>query len=412
MARTAARHSVRSMDTQPLRVVIVGAGVAGLETLIGLHSIAGPRVRVTLVAPEREFAYRPLSVGEPFGMGPPRSYELGPIAADFGAELVAGRLDRVSEAGRRIFLADGSELPFDALVLALGARQEPVWPHVLTFRDRRDSGDMHELVDEVARGDTQSVAFVVPHGVSWPLPLYELALMTARHAESRGREPELAVFTPERDALDLFGREASRDVAAELEQAGVRVARSATVDVTAMGDVVLPHEEWPLRFERVVAIPRLRGPAPAGVPHDHDGFVPIDPHGLVRGTRSIFAAGDGTDFPVKQGGIAAQQADAVAEAIAKVAGAGNSPRPFTAVVRAQLLTGAKPRFLRGDVSPRATAISEASETPLWWPATKIAGAHLAPYLASLDGPVPDATPDEGDHLVSAAAWIEESPYGE
>src|SRR4051794_25742726 len=156
MPRAAPPRSVAVMAnphrTEPLRVVIVGAGVAGLETTMALHAIAGPRVHTTLVAPDAEFVYRPLSVGEPFGMAPPRRYELARIAADIGAELVRDTLDRVSQRGRRVFLSSGAELPFDALVLALGARQEPAWPHVLTFRGSRDSGDMHELVEEVARG--------------------------------------------------------------------------------------------------------------------------------------------------------------------------------------------------------------------------------------------------------------------
>ncbi len=66
-----------------------------------------------------------------------------------------------------------------------------------------------------------------------------------------------------------------------------------------------------------MALPRLRGPRIGGIPQTFDGFVPVDSFGMVSGTQDVYAAGDITTFPVKQGGIAAQQADAAAEAIAR-----------------------------------------------------------------------------------------------
>jgi sulfide:quinone oxidoreductase len=85
-----------------------------------------------------------------------------------------------------------------------------------------------------------------------------------------------------------------------------------------------------------------------------------------------------TAFPVKQGGIASQQADAAAEWIAALAGVEIEPRPFRPVLRGLLLTGLSPRFLRSDVLDGS---SEVDMEPLWWPPGKIAGRYLAPFLA-------------------------------
>ncbi len=133
--------------------------------------------------------------------------------------------------------------------------------------------------------------------------------------------------------------------------------------------------------DRVVSLPRLRGPFLAGLPHDSDGFIPTDLHGLVAGEADVYAAGDATTCPVKQGGVATQQADAAAEAIAARAGADVDPRPFRPVLRGMLLTGASPRYLRADQSGAAGDSSSASDQALWWPPSKIAGHWLAPYLA-------------------------------
>src|SRR5205807_2020524 len=226
-----------------------------------------------------------------------------------------------------------------------------------------------------------SVAFVVPRGVTWPLPVYELALMTARRARQAGADVEIAVFTPEADPLAVFGREASSAVANALEDAGVQVARGVTVDVTADNDLVVPSEDSPLRFERVVSAPLLAGPDVQGLPSDSRGFLPVDGHGRVSGVEDVFAAGDGTDFSVKQGGVAAQQAVAVAETIAHRSGAPVEPRPVKLVLRAQLLTGEGGRFLQAEPQETRERLSRASDRPLWWPVHKIAAAHLGPYLA-------------------------------
>jgi sulfide:quinone oxidoreductase len=401
-----------------LRVLVAGGGVAGLETVMALRSLAGPRTEIALLTPGEEFVYRPLAVGEPFGLGSVRRYPLPRIAADFGVELIQEELGWVAPAAHCAFLRGGEELPYEGLVLALGAHARAAWPHVPTFRGPQDVDMVRTLLDEIERREVESVAFVVPDGVTWALPLYELALLTAERSRAAGLEVRLALFTPEARPLAVSGPDASSEMQKLLDGAGVELARGAAVHVTKENDVVIPGEETPLRFERVLAVPLLSGPAPHGVPCDGAGFIPVDSHGLVRGVDHVYAAGDGTDFPIKQGGIAAQQADAVAEVIAKRAGAAVDPRPLRPVLRVQVLAGGTKRFLRRDAGNDG-GVSEASEDPLWWPSGKIAGAHLGPYLAALDAAAqPDAagtgaaTGREGDGLRTITTWIEESPYGE
>ena len=56
----------------------------------------------------------------------------------------------------------------------------------------------------------------------------------------------------------------------------------------------------------------------------------------VRGVDDVYAAGDMTTFPLKQGGIAAQMADAAASAIAVRAGVPVAQHPFRPVIRGLL----------------------------------------------------------------------------
>jgi len=152
---------------------------------------------------------------------------------------------------------------------------------------------------------------------------------------------------------------------------------------------------------RVIAMPRLVGPAIAGLPHDASGFIPVDGYGRVNGLRDVFAAGDVTTFPLKQGGLAAQQADVAAATIVAeqhaAAGAADAvatptadPEPWRPVLRGLLMTGGAPLYLRAPVSiegePLPTTEPTVSHTPLWSPPGKIAGRYLAPLLATARPP--------------------------
>jgi sulfide:quinone oxidoreductase len=140
-----------------------------------------------------------------------------------------------------------------------------------------------------------------------------------------------------------------------------------------------------LRVDRVVALPQLSGPPVPGVASDASGgFIPIDAYCRVRDLERVYAAGDATDFAVKYGGIAAQQADTAAEAIASLAGAPVQPHKFRPVIHGILLGGKKPLYLAAHITGGHGSSSEVSESPTWSPATKIAAKHLAPYLDARD----------------------------
>jgi sulfide:quinone oxidoreductase len=396
----------------PVRVLIAGAGVAGLETMMAVRALAGPRADITLAAPTPEFVYQPLSVAEPFGVNRERRYPLQRIAADFGATFLQDEFAWVGLRGQRVFLRSGDELGYDALVMALGARAYPAWPHVPTFSGRRGVAMVRALLNEVERGGVGSLALVVPTGSAWAFPLYELALLLSSRAKDAGVAVELALFTPEPEPLGVFGRVASAQVSDLLAAAGVRFEGGSRVDVTPEKALLTAGSETPLHFDRVLAAPRLEGPAPRGLPCDDDGFIPVDAHGMVQRVDHVYAVGDGTDFPVKQGGIATQQADAVAEVIAKRAGARVDPRPLRPVLSRYLLANSSNGFLRGELHQRDGGAFAVPQSTMWWPAGKIAGTYLAPYLATLGAGAIEAAVVPGDRPLPVTSWVEASAFGE
>jgi sulfide:quinone oxidoreductase len=212
---------------------------------------------------------------------------------------------------------------------------------------------------------------------------------------------ELTIVTPEERPLGIFGSDASDDLEKMLDEAGIAIETSSRAEIPGSGTVILHPHGKVIDCDRIVALP-VTTPIPIeGLPRDRDGFIPVDSHGHVQDADDVYAAGDGTWFPVKQGGLACQQADAAAESIAAQAGASVDPSPFRPVLRGKLMTGARPLFMRNDISGAAGDESTSSGHTLWWPPGKVAGAYLAPYLAAREqqGPKGTTAPIHRSHLV-------------
>ena len=377
----------RTPSKPPHRVLIAGGGVAALEAALALRELAGDRVSTTLLAQAREFVYRPLRVREPFGHGRAKTYPLHEIARDIGVELIPDAFKRLDGDRSVVHTEGGAEHEYDALLLAIGAHLGSAFSHGLTIDDRPLDEQLHGLVEDVESGDVRSIAFVAPSPMPWLLPMYELALMTAGRAHEKGVQLSVTIVTPEDAPLAFLGPPASEAVIELLESRGINVILSHRGDVAEPGIVSIQPGHRTLRVDRVVALPQLSGPSTPGVPDSiYAGFIPMDSHCRVPKLERVWTAGDATEFPIKHGGIASQQADIAAEGIAALAGAAVEPKPFRPEIHAVLLGGNNRLYVsaRLRVSGAYDSNSEVGETPTWSPPAKIAAKYLAPYLESRD----------------------------
>jgi sulfide:quinone oxidoreductase len=362
-------------------VVIAGGGIAALELVLGLDALVDDRVAVTLVAPEDHFTYRPPCHGRPLTLGDTQRYRLQRLADDLGALLIPDGLAAVAPERHEITTTGGKTVAYDALVVAVGAVPSPAFHHAITVGAQDTTDALTDLVADLERGRVHQVAFVVPSGASWTLPLYELAIMTARHGWSIGLDDaRYWLITPEPEPLAIFGPVASRAVHELLEPEGITFVGSAC-PVVERGVVLLDARAERIEADRIVSLPLLDGPRTPGLPFDADGFIPVDDCGRVPNTPDVYAAGDATAFGIKQGGLACQQADVVAEQIAAATGAPIEPSRYRPVLRGKLMTGGRDRYLRSGAGHDAIAVSE---LPLWWPPAKVAGRYLSSFLADRD----------------------------
>lgn len=363
----------------PLRVVVAGGGVAGLETCFALNALAGERVHVTLIAPNRYLSHRPVGVRDPLALDGRVRVPLARLARAARAELRHDRVASVEPVARRVRTAAGYELSYDMLVVAVGAKPRPVPAGAEALHEAGTAG-CRILMHRLYEGQLSSLAFVEPPAPASAFDLYDLALEAAVAVRRNDLEAKLTLVTSQPAPLAVLGVRAAGMLGSTLGAHGVRVVESAYVRSLAAGELELAPLSRRVPADGVIAAPRLAGPRLDHLPHDRDGFVPVDTLGRVPGTPGVLAAGDCTPFPVRHPSLAAQQADAAAAWIAAEAGSRADPEPFTPVLR-----GILPSRLRWYVEAPLTGgqgdATRISAHPLWLPELRFDARFLSSRLS-------------------------------
>jgi sulfide:quinone oxidoreductase len=341
------------------RIIVAGGGVAALESCLALRRHLDPEdLQITLLTPATRFEYRPLAVLESFEGISRWSLALSTFASDIAVDLVHDALAAVGPHARVAVTGSGEELGYDLLLVATGGHAADAIHGAMTFRGPAEGRRLRALLDTPPR----NIAFAAPAGASWPLPLYELALMSADELRRRGADTAVVLVTPEATPLQAFGASASESALAEIARRGIALITSAEPLVARDGVLEL-RDGRRVEADCVIAVPRLLGRRIEGIAHDAEDFIVVDEHCRVAGMSHVYAAGDVTNLPFKHGGLAAQQGDAAAEAMLAELGVAITPQPLRPVLEGMLFA-----------DPRSSPT---------WPPEKIVGRLLTPYLAGV-----------------------------
>src|SRR4051794_10290788 len=237
------------MSPTPLRVLVVGGGIAAAEAVLALHALARDRVTIDLLAPGDELVEKPQAVLSPFSGTPAPRVPLDRLPARRHGDALAS----VDADAHEVRTTDGARRRYDRLIIATGARSIDAVPGATLFRGPLSGG----AVEGALRRARSRVLFVIPPGSGWPLPMYELAFLAA-HEFPDG--PKVGIVTPEPRPLDVFGPMASDAVARLLHRAGVEFI-GATRAAEVLDGTLITEDGRMLRADSVIAQPSLRGPA-------------------------------------------------------------------------------------------------------------------------------------------------------
>jgi sulfide:quinone oxidoreductase len=413
-------------------VCVVGGGTAGLEGLLAARAELGDEHDLLLLAPEREFRYRPMSRRALFRPARERGLPMADVVARARARWIPERVDVVDESTRRLTTRDGDRVAFDYVLLAPGARAGRALRQGHVWRRGEDPAFLDRLLADLAQGRVRSVAVAVPRGARWPLPAYELALVLGWSASPRGARVVLA--TAEQAPLRTLGREAGQLVARELAEAGVEtIAGVEPVDRAQVLEGRVPAEDDPVElllapereagagalmaepthparveagaarhesFDRLISLATTMGPFIGGVATDAAGFVEVDDTLRVCGSERVWAVGACVSCALEHSALAACQADVAVAAIAAAAGESHAAPEELRVpeLTGLLLSEQRERWLAEN--PPGTV--EPSTRCLWWPPGRAVGRMLAGEIEALD---PELGVDLGEHPSGLAVHV-------
>ncbi len=400
-------------------VCVVGAGTAGLEGLLSASDRLDGQAELVLIAPEREFRYRPMSHDSLFRPVAERSLAIADVVGLAGATWVQDRARALHEGERTVLTRDGDLVAFDFLLLAVGARPMRALRQGYLWVRGGDPRFLDEILRGIASGEVRDVGIVVPRGARWPVPAYELALILAWSAASS--QARVTLLTVEGRPLGMLGSDVTESVTRQLDAAEVEVItgveivdgskgeadESAAAEVTAVPEQ--PAEEIDVlggrpsdspdlrvdavarqRFDRLISLPTVAGPFLAGTTHDAAGFVEVDETLRACGSERVWAAGGCIASALEHSALSAQQADAAISAIGAEVDNDSAGFPGAPAVTGIVLSGQRERWLAEN--PAGTP--EPSTRCLWWPPGRAVGRVLAHRIAAWDPSIQPQLPGQ------------------
>jgi NADH dehydrogenase len=337
------------------RIVVVGAGFGGLETV---YRLRGVKAQITLIDRRNHHLFQPLlyqvataSLATSEIAWPIRYL----LRGRKDVTTLLGTVSGVDPVAKHVQLDDGQALPYDTLVLATGAGHayfghdewEPFAPGLKTLEDATTVRRRILTAFERAEATSDPVEraallnFVVigagPTGVELAGTIVEMARKTLpddfRNIDTR--EARVVLIEAGSRVLANFPEELSAYAQRSLEKLGVEVALGHAVSECSADGVVYGDTRLPART--IIWAAGVRASPAAewlGVAADRAGRLQVDPDLTVPGHPDIFAIGDTVSVAAPDGspvpGIAPaakQEGRYVANAI-KQRLRGETPAPF------------------------------------------------------------------------------------
>ena len=315
-----------SAPTGKPRVVVLGAGFAGLESAFYIRKQVRDRADITVVSPEDEFLFKPNTIYIPFGTEPESLvFPLDRPMRKKNISLIKARAEKIDPEKKLVTLEGGRDIGYDYLVVATGAAMRPLEipgldEHALATWTVDDMLRLREAFDGVAadaaRGTRRHILFVIPRNNRCSGPLYEMVQMLDTWLRRKGvREAvDISHSTHESSYIQVFGPRLNLAVEREFEKRGINGYRSYAVERVEEGRAFYENGES-LEYDLLVTFPPYVASTPfPNLPTDDRGFIATDSETCkVKGYSDIFAVGDTADFPVKQAFLAFLQADAAGD---------------------------------------------------------------------------------------------------
>lgn len=301
------------------QLVILGAGTAGTMVANKLRRRLDEKEwAITIVDQDNAHHYQPGYLFMPFGTYKPA--QIVKPRKQFipkGVEFKIGEIDRVIPAQNHVLLANGTQLPYDQLVIATGTTPRPDQTPGLIGAEWRKS--VHEFYTfegskslanalETWQGG-RLLIHITEMPIKCPVAPLEFAFLADAYFKKKGMRDkvELVYVTP----LDgAFTRPlAARALGGMLEERGIALEPDFSIErVDEEAKTIVSYDEREIPFDMLVTVPLNMGADFVGRSGlgDDLNYVPVDKHTLLaKAWPNIFALGDASDIPASKAGSTA-----------------------------------------------------------------------------------------------------------
>ncbi len=317
------------------RIVILGGGMGGVVVANRLRKALTRDNDISVIDREKNHLFNPsllwLMVGERN-----REQIQKPLSRlqKKGIRFLNAEVSGIDFEGRTVSTS-GGEVPFDYLVIALGASTFPerlagFSEAAYNLYDLSGADGIREKIGSFDKGRV----IVLVSGVPFKCPAapYETALILSAYFTKKHRDIEVEVVTPEPLPMGVAGPEVGNMVVSLLESRGIRfMPQHQAVKIEPAKKKIAFQNGEALSYDLLIGIP------PHGVPPvleglpvlGASGWVKVNPRTLETELENVYALGDVTAIPLsvgkplpKAGVFAHAQAKVVAHNIeAKIQGA-------------------------------------------------------------------------------------------
>lgn len=301
------------------RLLVLGAGTAGTMAVNKLRPILPrPEWTITVVDPARTHYYQPGFLFIPFGIYRPD--EVTKPTKNFipaGVDLVTGEIDRVLPAENRVLLTDGTELPYDYLIIATGTTPRP--DQTPGMADAEWGESIHEFYTydgAVALAEKlktwqggRLVVQIVEMPIKCPVAPLEFTFLADAFFTEQGlrHQVDITYVTPLEGAFTK--PVSSKYLGDMLDERKVALEADFMLErIDPDTKTLVSYDEREIGFDLLVTVPINMGAdfvARSGLGNELN-YVPVDKHTLLsKAHDNIFAIGDASDIPASKAGSVA-----------------------------------------------------------------------------------------------------------
>jgi sulfide:quinone oxidoreductase len=302
------------------RIVVLGAGFAGLELATVLSLAMGDGAGVTLIDESDAFVFGYSKLDVMFGRAAPEEVRLR--YADFvkpGVRFLHETVTAIDPEARRV-TTDGGVLESDVLVVALGADYDfDATPGLAELGSEFYSVGGAERLRNVLPAFTHGRAIVGVCGAPFKCPPApsEAALLLHDYLSERGvrGDCEISLVMPFGTPVTPSPDTSAALLAAFVERGIAFVAgrRVSSLDLTRSVAVLDDGTELP--YDLFLGVPKHQAPdvvLESGMAED--GYVPVDPITLETRFPGVYAVGDVATVGVPKAGVFSEGAARVVAA--------------------------------------------------------------------------------------------------